>query len=499
MDTIVEELVVRQHTPEQEAILDFAATSKRNGMVQAYAGTGKTTILEEIGIAAAPELFPIDDATEGKTIQYLVFGAKNAKEAVERMPACMDCRTINSLGHRAFSKSQGARLTVDKDKVHKIFRQMIAEEKGRGEIERMWSIFSEVTQGVAMAKSVGYVPEGKYPMAKRLCAVGAFHNLLDEVPEDDTADYIDAVLIKSIRQAYNGLIDFNDQVYMPALFGGTFERYPLTLVDEYQDLSPVNHALLERCIKGRLIGVGDRYQNIYGFRGAKAAGMDDAVVQYDMEVLPLSVSFRCPSAVVQHVRWHVPKFQWHKEGGSVTLATKLKAEGIVDDTTIICRNNAPLLACAFRLLSSGRAVSVVGVDIGPKLIAIMRKFGPDTLTREQVYTSIDNWLESKLERESKTAPDMAECMRVFAAMGKELGQALIYAEDIFKRQGPITLTTGHKSKGLEYDNVIHIDPHLVRANSTGRPASDQDRNLDYVISTRSKNLLTEVASEQIEW
>ena len=129
----------------------------------------------------------------------------------------------------------------------------------------------------------------------------------------------------------------------------------------------------------------------------------------------------------------------------------------------------------------------------------MRKFGPDTLTREQVYTSIDNWLESKLERESKTAPDMAECMRVFAAMGKELGQALIYAEDIFKRQGPITLTTGHKSKGLEYDNVIHIDPHLVRANSTGRPASDQDRNLDYVISTRSKNLLTEVASEQIEW
>jgi superfamily I DNA/RNA helicase len=94
---------------------------------------------------------------------------------------------------------------------------------------------------------------------------------------------------------------------------------------------------------------------------------------------------------------------------------------------------------------------------------------------------------------------MAECMRVFAAMGKELGQALIYAEDIFKRRGPITLTTGHKAKGLEYDNVIHIDPHLVRTNPAGRPASDQDRNLDYVISTRSKNLLTEVTSEQIEW
>jgi DNA helicase-2/ATP-dependent DNA helicase PcrA len=491
-------IVMRQHTPEQDAILEFAASCPDNGMVQAYAGTGKTTILEEIGIAAGPNL-PLD--AEGKSIQYLVFNAKNAKEAVERMPEYMDCRTINSLGHRGWMKGQGMlRLTLEADKTRIIYKRMIADEKSKAEVARMWEIYGEVTQGVAMAKSVGYVPAEQFTaMARPLCGKGAFHSHLDEIPEDDTSDYIDAVLIKSIHQSYSGLIDFNDQVYMPALFGGTFDGYPLTLVDEYQDLSPVNHALLERCVKGRIVGVGDRYQNIYGFRGAKAAGMDDAIKHYNMTVLPLSVSFRCPSAIVRHVHWHVPEFKWHKEGGNVELTgDTLHSDRITDGSTIICRNNAPLLAAAFKLLATGRSVTVVGVDIGPKLVGIMRKLGPESLTREQVYVQIDNWLEQKLERESKTAPDMAECMRVFAALGRTLGQALIYAEDIFRRRGPITLTTGHKSKGLEYDAVFHIDPHLTRGRPD-RPATDQDRNLDYVISTRSKDLLTELTSEQIEW
>ena len=50
---------------------------------------------------------------------------------------------------------------------------------------------------------------------------------------------INKILTISIGQAYNGVIDFTDQVYMPALFGGTYPSFPVVLVDEYQDLSPV--------------------------------------------------------------------------------------------------------------------------------------------------------------------------------------------------------------------------------------------------------------------
>ena len=39
-----------------------------------------------------------------------------------------------------------------------------------------------------------------------------------------------------------------------------------------------------------------------------------------------------------------------------------------DASTIICRNNAPLLRMAFRLISSGRSVNVLGSDLGPRLV-----------------------------------------------------------------------------------------------------------------------------------
>jgi ATP-dependent exoDNAse (exonuclease V) beta subunit len=147
---------------------------------------------------------------------------------------------------------------------------------------------------------------------------------------------------------------------------------------------------------------------------------------------------------------------------------------------------------AFRLIGSGHSVSVAGSDIGPKLIGIMRKLGPTELTRWQTLSAITDWLEERLSREAKNAEDLAECMKVFANHGDSLGQAISYAEHLFKQSGSIRLLTGHKAKGLEFDDVIHLDPSLIGS-------SDQDRNLSYVISTRSRNKLTEIASADIKW
>ena len=468
-------------TEEQTTILDAASATKDNLMISALAGTGKTTTLEAI-----------ETAVGRGAILYCCFNKKNALEAEQRMSPSTTIRTFNSLGHRIWATSQSRRLVVDSNKCRNLLKAII-DESPREHRDAFWTVYSEVLSGVALAKALGYVPEG-YDRAKPLLSQSQFHRMLDEVPDDLTSDLIDTVLRRSIKQAYDGLIDYNDQVYMPALFGGVFPKYPLVLVDEYQDLSPVNHALLARMVKGRLIGVGDSNQNIYGFRGAKAGGIAEAISAYSCSELPLSISFRCPSAIVQHVQWHVPSFKWINEGGQVDLPSDLPADAIADDCTIICRNNAPLLRVGFRLLSLGRSISVAGTDIGPRLIAIMRKLGDENDSRAETLTNIQDWEDAKLERESKTAPDMAACMRIFAQHGKTLGQAITYAEHLFKQQGSIYLTTGHKAKGLEWDNVIHLDPWLVR-----RDPKDQDRNLDYVISTRSRNRLTEINSEQIIW
>ena len=470
-------------TDEQLDILSAVSLSSANIMIEALAGTGKTSTLEMLA-THLPRTAPI---------LYLVFNKKNADEAVARMPSTVVVRTFNSMGHRIWSSTIGRSLKLDARKDGTILRAII-DEAPANQRSTIWTVFSAVTQGTALAKAVGYLPDGTYPGIVPLVTQGTFHSLLEEAPDDLTSDLIDEVLTRSIKQAFDGLVDFNDQIYMPALFRATFPSYSIILVDEYQDLSPVNHALLSRLVKGRLIGVGDPYQNIYGFRGAKAGGMSEAIATYSMDRFPLSISFRCPSAIVKHVHWHVPSFRASKTGGRVDTPHILPASAVPDGTTIISRNNAPILRAALNLLGAGRSISVAGSDIGVRLVALMKKLGKEDLERSAVLGAIAEWEAEKLARESKTAIDHAACMRVFAEHGEDLGQAIRYAEHLFQQQGTILLTTIHKAKGLEWENVIHLDPWMVR-----KQPSSQNKNLDYVASTRCSNNLTEINSEAIQW
>ncbi len=466
-------------TPEQETIFGHARDTEANLMISALAGTGKTSTLEQVQLKV-----------KSKPILYLVFNRKNADAAADQMLSTTTVRTFNGMGHRIWG-GNGRTLTLDAKKVPTILREIIAETP-KAHQSALWESWDAVVSGVGLAKSLGYIPQGVARAENSLVTQSRFHAQLEESPDDLVADLIDAVLARSIKAAYAGTIDYNDQVYMPALFGGTFPKFPLVMVDEYQDLSPVNHELLHKLVARRLIGVGDPWQNIYGFRGAKAAGMEEAIQRYTMERLDLSTSFRCPSAIVSHVHWRVPHFRASRAGGQVEVLDSLHASTIPSTCTIICRNNAPLFAAAFRLIGAGHSVSVAGSDVGYSLIKIMRRLGPEDLSRASTLSAIADWEAERLARESKNAADLAECMRIFARHGSDLGQAISYAEHLFKQDGEIKLMTGHKSKGLEFDTVIHIDRWLCKD-------TEQDKNLAYVISTRSKNKLIEIDSDRIIW
>lgn len=470
-------------TTEQTEILSHANT-KPNISISAYAGCGKTSTLELL-----------EHAVDTRPVLYLVFNKKNAEEAEKKLLSTTTVRTFNSLGHRIWAKACAKNLSLNSKKTQDILRSMIDEVKDRGTKNSMWDSYWEVVHGVGLAKSLGYIPEGTYQHVKRICPQSVFHAALDETPDDLTADLIDAVLTRSIKSAYEGAIDFNDQVYMPALFGGAYPRFPVVFVDEAQDLSPVNHAMLDKLGRNRIIAVGDPNQSIYQFRGAVVNGFDSIRTRFSATPLTLSTSFRCPSEIVKHVHWRVPEFKWLKEGGSVDAPKTLEGKTIEETATIICRNNAPLIGCALRLLGAGRSVSVAGSDIGPKLIALLKKMGPATFNRASLISAINDWEAERLAKESSSASDMAACMRVFAEHGENLSQALAYTEHIFAQKGSIRLMTGHKAKGLEFDIVYHLDPHLVRRIDRG----EQDMNLDYVISTRSKDRLIEIDSTGIRW
>ena len=457
-------------TEEQSAILDFIATSRSNLMIRAYAGCGKTSTLELI-----------DRASSTNPKLLLCFNKAIAEEATRRMRPSTTVKTFNSLGHRIWAESVGKKLNLNPKKIRDIFSE-IANAAPRSDRQALWDNYDAVTSGVNMARAIGYIPP-----SKSLSTTDQLQSAMDETPTPEAFALINKVLTTCIKQSYEGLIDFSDQVYMPALFAGTYPEFPMVLIDEYQDLSPINQAMVAKlCRRSRQIGVGDEAQAIYGFRGADALSMPNAVERFEMDVLPLSVSFRCPRTIVENVRWRVPDFKAFRDGGTISRSDDLPA----DDSAVICRNNAPLIKLAMKMVCLGHKVDVAGTDIGAKVIRQLSKLGPESLTQAQTLSAISDWEAERDSLDSKTAHDTAECMRVFALSASTLSGALAYARHLFAQSGgTIRFMTGHKAKGLEFDHVYHLDRALL----TGR---EQDNNIHYVIDSRPKASLTYIESRE---
>lgn len=120
----------------------------------------------------------------------------------------------------------------------------------------------------------------------------------------------------------------------------------------------------------------------------------------------------------------------------------------------------------------------------------MKKLGPETLTQEELLHEIETWHQEKLSRQSTSAGDIADCMRVFAGFGQTLAQATSYADHLFKQTGTLQLLTGHKAKGLEWPTVYHLDPFLIGE-------TEQELNLRYVIQTRAMETYYEIETREI--
>ena len=474
-------------TPEQEAIVAFARTRDDNLLISALAGTGKTSTL-----------ILLAKALSTTRILALAFNKRIADEMKDKLPLNCEARTMNAIGHRVWAEAIGQRfLKVDSNKMNSLLKAAI-DKLPKAEKTLAFEEFGDILKSLRFAKVNGYVPDSVHIPHRTLISEDDFYADLDEVPSEIHIQLVNQVLAESIALALQGQIDFDDQIYMPTLFMGSFPQFPLVLIDEAQDLNSLQHVMLSKIARKRLIAVGDRAQAIYGFRGALENSMDELSQQFNMEEMHLSVSFRCPRAVVEAAKWRAPRMtspEWAKEGQVIRLPS-WTIDTIPDEAAIICRNNAPLFKMALQLLAARRLPEIVGgADIGRNLIKTMRKFSKDdSLAQDGVLDSIAVWLEEKLKkaRNKRRFEDEAECMRVFAREGNTLGEALAYAEHIMNAAGRIKLLTGHKSKGLEFDNVYFLNEDLIRM------TEEQDRNLKYVIITRAKDRLVYINSNEME-
>lgn len=464
-------------TIEQAAIVSAAVSSEDNLIVSALAGAAKTSTL--VLLARAVKV---------KTL-CLAFNKRIADEMRERLPLHCEAKTLNSLGHGAWGRTLGKRLNLDTRKTYRLLTEYLKSPNLSKELrEEANDNFVDILHILDRAKTVGYVPDGTYLQAKRLMNDDDFfdHDLDDPV-SPAMEHLIKSLVTESIDEGFQGIIDFGDQILLPTIFASPFDNYPLVLVDEAQDLSQLNHAMLRKVIKKRVIAVGDACQSIYAFRGADESSMAKLQKEFSMRELTLTISFRCPIKVVEEARWRAPAMKWPEwaKEGVVSAPGEWSIEDLTPDAVILCRNNAPLFSMAIALLREGRYPELIGNDVGKSLIRILKKLGKPDMPKDALKMAIKEWVAKKLAatRNPDRLNDQAACLMVFADAAENLGGAIAYAEKLMSIGGPVKLMTIHKSKGLEFPNVYILDRELIRD-------SQQDKNLLYVAQTRAKETLT---------
>lgn len=469
-------------TDEQLHILDLVKNTKDNILISALAGAAKTSTLVLIA-----------EALRAQPMLFLAFNKRIQLEMQERLPGNCTAMTLNGLGHKVWMQALGKRLTVDTSKNYNLLVAAIEELSGDDRTQA-YETMSETLRAIEFGKTAGYLPDGRFPDASPLIDDSEFFTHLDEEPTELQEQLIKKVTTESAFLALKGVIDFNDQILMPTCFFGNFPNFPVVGVDEVQDLSALNHKMLRKIVrKSRLVAVGDENQSIYGFRGAHENSMELLGQSFEMKQAQLTISFRCPISVVRDARFRAPTMQWPAwaKEGTVTRLEKWNIENIPSDAVILCRNNAPLFSCAITMLKNGRFPELVGNDIGKNLIKLMKKLGDPSMSAQETHDAIDAWEHEKMERarDREKFHDQAECMHIFAEQGATLGDAIAYAEHMLRQSGSMKLMTGHKAKGLEWNNVFILDQHLINMQRT------QERNLLYVMITRAKESLTYITTE----
>lgn len=295
-------------------------------------------------------------------------------------------------------------------------------------------------------------------------------------------------------------VDFDDMMWMPIMLNLDVKKYPVVYVDECQDLNNLMIEYVKRLNGGRVISVGDRRQAIYGFAGANTNSIDILKGTFNSHELPLDICYRCGSDIVQYAQRIVPHIKpWEGAGqGEVTEGEDIFAHP--DGSMILCRRNAPLIKPCLQLIKQGRKAIVKGKNIGEQLVELVKKCKSESSgavvdeCRAATEKKIGNLLNRKTVNTS-AIEQLQDSLDVIEAIAEECSTRneienkinIIFSETT---KG-ITLSSIHKAKGLEADEVSIIDYNNVRMKRDGMTEEmlDQEANLEYVAITRAKKKL----------
>lgn len=493
-------------------------------------GSGKTTVfINRIGHMV------LNKGIQPESILAITYTRNAAEEMRQRfsdrfgkeLGNRIDFRTINSLCndiYLSFCTKEGKQV-----------RRLISEESEKREI--LAGIYRRFRHETATENE-------KIELSQH---IGCIKNLMLE--EDQIMELEDEYpQLNKMHKAYQDflsqtkLMDYDDQMVFahallekrPAVLEEIRSKYRYICVDEAQDTSKIQHAIIRLIAYGQsLFMVGDEDQSIYGFRAAFPRAMLNFRYDYvNPYILRMERNYRSTTQIVELAQKFISKNKGRYtkemvadrgEGEPVGLirvaSRKEQFDRLLEiarhrnrETAFLYRDNESSVVLIDQLLRNGIPFKLKKPE--------MNFFGMRTVKRIIGCLKTCNWAENPLDAidraYAKCYPgrdidrdSRLEVLKLLASKENNLKVFLgriAEIENVIKNghetneANALILSTIHSSKGLEYDSVCLVDVYDGRfpssktnpfSHSKDDPTGEQEeRRLFYVGVTRAKNKLT---------
>lgn len=492
----------------QQDIFDFIQHGNGNSVINALAGSGKTsTIVNAVKLipSACNALFIAFNKEIVKELEKKLAGVKNVQ-----------VKTLHSLGLLMIRRNLGTNIEIDEYKYRTFIKKNIKQLSSTDFDKMTAKLIQQYTDNVIQLCDLG-----RYNLAqceKDLLQVSARH----DIPIID--DECNAVLnVMKWGRENTTSIDFTDMVWLPyeLTLNPIGLQYDYIFIDECQDLNAAQRELFLRCFRRgtRFIAVGDKKQAIYSFAGADAESFAKLQNLPNTTTLPLPISYRCPKKVVNLANQFVDTMECREGAPDGEIVHNVSIKDIHDGDMVLCRTKMPLIKLYMRYLRMGVKSYVRGQDIGLNLLRMVDKTEQIVLNvslqKDGVFARLyDDLFEERNRLMIKRGMDLEDATLSNQIMNKYdsikaleiLAEGLTSARDLHDRienvfaesADGVCLSTIHKAKGLEANNVYILCKTLMPSRlATQDWEKEQEQNLMYVAYTRAKYKLGFVSETEI--
>lgn len=478
-------------SPHQRTILDAVRATPDNLLIQAAAGSGKTTTLRLV-CEALPRT---------KRVLAVAFNRAIAQEFAKKLPRNVEAKTLHSVGLGIIRKARPS-VTIDEYKFNRILDSYCNDHMRHKDKSKL----NAWRAGVSKLVSVLYATCGD-PYDK-----AALDDLCDTFEINLTREDFGPVpdIVAALRGEQDA-VSFDDMIDHPLYHSYPFPQYDVVLVDEAQDLNLQQMEFLERFASAgaRIICVGDARQAIYAFRGADHGAMAAIRARFKCRELPLSVCYRCGTSIIAEAQAVVGKDAIQAapgapEGMVLRFGAKDYAntlDKLESGDLVICRVNKHLVPGCFQLIRQGRKATIRGRDIGKGLTTIVNTHAKKTTVHSlaSLVKAVTRWRDTRkrnllAQGRTQQAQGLDDQVETLLAMAENVDsiQALRDAiQRVFSDQAEgVVFSSIHRAKGLEADCVVYLGPELIpHPMAKGEAAIRQEMNLDYVARTRAVHAL----------